>query len=78
MGLLTGLLTAFRPISYPPVEKYADDAGVDIQVVEEAARNAFSKEGKIAAILAINELLGYGKPLPLPSTNEFVNRLKSS
>jgi len=75
MKLIDSLVEALTPISYPTIEFYANQAGIDFSELMKTTKAILEDKGKVEAIYHVNEILSPKSSLPLPSTKAFVDSL---
>jgi hypothetical protein len=75
MNIFNKLQSIFSPPTYSSVEEYAGDLNVDLPELKSTTIKVFQESGKVEAIKHVNQTIRPSKPLPLPSTYKFVNKL---
>ena len=78
MNIFKKLQSIFTPINYPSVEEFAGDLNVDLIELKASTKRVLEESGKVEAIKHINKTIRPGRPLPLPSTYKFVNKITES
>jgi len=64
--------------TYKPVETFAMEYGINLIELKETTTAVLKESGKIPAIKHVNAFIGLGRPLPLLSTKNYVEKLELS
>ncbi|WP_413693752.1 hypothetical protein [Psychromonas sp. KJ10-2] len=63
--------------TYKPVEKFAQEHGINLAELKVTTTAVLKESGKLPAIKHINAFFGLSRPLPLFSTKNYVEQIEA-